>query len=241
MKARMSAPALFTGALSAADAIEGARLVRANARRLLDDAKLLLRADRHASAAMMAVMALDELSRFFHPLTIGGLRTPKQLAEAWRQFRGARRDFPWSALQRRPDDPSDSSIADAQLDGMLSFIRDLGARADCVPPGAWVDPASMISAELAASIIGTAELYCGLPVAPRAMEAWLRTIRCSPASHPARGALEIYRKLLLAEGLNDEAAMIGAALGPPAPSIGRPEESTGRGDIRQKRQAPRIH
>jgi AbiV family abortive infection protein len=209
----------FKGRLSAGSAIKGVQLLQENAVRLTEDAKILLLAKRYPSAAMLAVMALDELSRFFHPLIFTALHTPKQLADGWKQFRCNRSSFPWSVFQRRIDWLVPGAMSDQELNDMLSFIRALGSRADYIEPGLWLDPKELISAELAASIVGTAELFCKNTVKPRTMEIWMEAVGSLPRNASVETALKKYQAMLESEGFAEEAQAVDFAsrgIAPPA-------------------------
>jgi AbiV family abortive infection protein len=209
MKSNGASPDLFTGALSPADAIAGVRLLQANAMRLVEDAKILLQAERYPSAAMVAVMALDEMSRIFHPLTIAAISGPGRLAEGWKAFRSNRRDFPWSAFHREGDRHDMRPMTDAELGQMLSLIRRLGRETDCVGPGRWIDPEGLISRDLAAAVVGTAELFCRNRTGARSMELWIEATGALPQNASVMEILKTYRDLLESEGLADAASAIG--------------------------------
>jgi AbiV family abortive infection protein len=201
-------PRPFTGPLSVTSAIKGAQLLQENAARLTEDAKLLLQAKRYPSAAMMAVMALNELSRIFHPLILASLRTPKQLVAGWKQFRSNRHDFAWSIFQRRIDWLVAGAMSDQEVNDMLSFISALGSGAEYIAPGLWIDPNELITAELAASIVGTAELFCKKTVKPRSMEIWMETVGSLPRNATIEVALKKYQAMLESEGLAQESYAI---------------------------------
>jgi AbiV family abortive infection protein len=211
IKAGEYSPRPFTGQLSAASAIKGAQLLQENAARLTEDAKILLQAKRYPSAAMMAVMALDELSRIFHPLIFAALHMPKQLAQGWKQFRCERQGFPWSIFQRRIDWLVAGAMSDEELNDMLSFIRALGGGADYIAPGLWIDPKELISAELAASIVGTAELFCKNAVETKSMEIWMEAVGSLPRNATIEFALKKYQAMLESEGLAEESLAIDVA------------------------------
>jgi hypothetical protein len=124
---------------------------------------------------MMAVMALDEISRIFHPLTLATIERPRRLREGWRQFRTQCLDFPWSALPGHA--PGIEAGEDSELNEMLAFIRKLCGGVEIIDPGCWMDPKELVSAELARSIVMTAEMICGRPIETRAMEAWIEIAR----------------------------------------------------------------
>ncbi len=170
-----TSPDLFAGRPTIATAMEGTRLLHANANRLLNDAKLLLREQRYPGAAMMAVMALAEISRMFHPLTLATMESPHRLREGWRQFRTQCLDFPWSALPGHA--PGVEPGEDSELNEMLAFIRKLGGGVEIIDPACWMDPKELVSAELARSIVMTAEMVCGRPIETRAMAAWIEIAR----------------------------------------------------------------
>jgi AbiV family abortive infection protein len=212
-KPNRAAPRLFAGKVSPDDAIKGARLTQANALRLIADARLLLEAGRYPSAAMLAVMALDEIAKLFHALTLAAVDSPSVLAAGWKEFRNSPRRFPWSLLQSVSCDGALESISDADLDDMLDFVRRLGSAVEIVDPGLWIDPAELISRELAASVVETAALICNRRVDTKAMEIWIYAVRSSPRRATGRDTLEKYRRLLDKEGLANEASKIAESAG----------------------------
>ncbi len=208
MASHRAVPQPFTGRISPADAARGARVTQADALRLIEDAKLLLQAARFPTAAMVAVMALDEMSRVFQVLTLSTIDGSEQLVAAWKEFRGDRRTFPWSMIQPVEGEDSARPMGDPELAGMLSFIRKLGSRADFIQPGLWVDPAELVSAELAASIVASVESIC-VAIEPDSLELWSEALRSLPRNATAGMALARYRAMLETAGFAQSAANTG--------------------------------
>jgi AbiV family abortive infection protein len=196
-------PSPFSGTISIADATRATNLIQDNAARLVEDAKLLLEAERYPTAAMLATMALEESSRVYFPLELVLSDHERRLEECWRKFRRDRHDFPWAILRR-----DDGLMNDAELNGMLSFIRTLGRRTECIEPGVWIDPQNLISRDLAQEIVKTAELFCSHRVTPRSLEIWAEAARTLPRNATNQTALEKYRSMLESEGLVVEASIV---------------------------------
>jgi hypothetical protein len=203
MKTRTAAFQPFSGALSVANATKATQLLQTNAARLVKDAKLLLQAGRHASAAMLAAMALEEMARVFFPLELVTIDRDGRREDCWKRFRGPRHEFPWAVFHPKPD-----LGGEANLNDMLSFINTLGRRTDCIEPGIWLDPAEMISPELADAVVGTAERFCNNPIGSRSMEIWVEVATSLPSNASTKTALKKYQSMLETEGLAAEASFV---------------------------------
>lgn len=178
-------------------------MLQANAARLARDAKLLLESGRFPSAAMMAVMALEEISRVFHPIEILTAGSDRQRQQAWKTFRGIWHAFPWAVFAR-----DERLMSDAELDAMLSFIRMLGRRSECIEPGIWIDPGELITAALAASIVTIAESFCAKPISLGSVEVWMELAKSLPANISTRASMRKFQAALESKGLMAEASMV---------------------------------
>lgn len=84
-------PKVHRGRLSEEQLLEGARCVSRNAEELLADAKLLFENGRHARAASLAILALEETFKgqmlFLYPLVRDDPEGRKQFWRAWRDHK----------------------------------------------------------------------------------------------------------------------------------------------------------
>ena len=152
---------------------------------------------------MMAVTALEELSRVFHPIEILTAASDRQRQQAWRDFRGSRQAFPWAVFAQ-----GERLMSDAELDAMLSFIRTLGRRTECIDPGIWIDPGELITAALAGSIVTIAESLCAKPISLGSVEVWMELAKSLPANISTRVTMKKFQAALESKGLTAEAAMV---------------------------------
>ncbi len=84
-------PNVFRGQLTDEELMEGARTISRNAEELLEDARLLFENGRHARAASLAILALEEsfkrLMLFVHPLVREDQQGRKEFWRAWRDHK----------------------------------------------------------------------------------------------------------------------------------------------------------
>lgn len=157
----------YRGQLSALQAAEGINAAIQNARRLAEDAKLLLASERFPSAASLAILALEERGK------VGVLRhlllanSQKELAENWRCYRkhteknhlalvpdlvrqGARKLHEFRNIFTKETD-SRRALYDA--------VKLLGFYTDCYGAAHWSMPTTAIDASLAALLVSFAEAF----------------------------------------------------------------------------------
>lgn len=74
----------FCGLLSPSQCAEGINLVRANARRLIDDARLLFSAEHYPSAAQQAILAIEEAGKEAILRSVAAAETEQQAIHRWK-------------------------------------------------------------------------------------------------------------------------------------------------------------
>ncbi len=194
----------FAGPLAADAAEAGILLLQANAQRLARDARLLFHAKRHASAALLAASALNELARIpllMEMFAAGKNRRPER---GWQDFRKARQDFPWAVFN-----PGKSKTELAALVNMLAFVRANGNAVDCLGPGNWMDPERLIQPALVQELIAITERLCAGPADKAAVRAWIDTVRALPKDADGSRMLSDFHAALKEKGgLETEAALL---------------------------------
>ena len=202
MKSSSGAPLPYKGALSSEAASQGIKVVQANAARLARDAKLLLESQRYASAAMVAVMALEEISRVAYPVEILTAGNGRRLADSWYRFRKGEHLFPWAILAHQ-----ERLLDDSELNAMLSFVKKLGLKAECIEPGLWIDPGELVSAEFAASVVGIAQSLCTGPISQESVDVWVQLVGSLPKNASTKVIMKKFQSALESKGLVAQASM----------------------------------
>jgi len=147
------------GRLSAKEAARGMNAAAKNARRLLEDAKLLLAAGRYPTAVSLSILAIEEAGKLSIIRSILSAANEKELKGAWKRYRSHRAKnatwiMPllaargartlWGFREVGNDDAEHTEILDA--------LKQLGFYTDFVGERNWSEPEAVIDAELAAAI-----------------------------------------------------------------------------------------
>lgn len=192
-------------------AAEGIMLARANAARLIADAKLLLENDRHASASALAILAIEELGKVQVIKTIVLQRDEAGLKQAWKDYRNHRaKNVQWiipklaaegaRTLQqmRSAADPSGDHTA------MLDSIKQLAFYTDCFNASPrWSSPADAVAPDFAEAILSTARLLNrDSETTVRELELWATIVGPHYAKPTMVDALLKFQHQVHAEGLS---------------------------------------
>ena len=197
------APRRYQGELSQDGAADGIAALSENANRLARDARILFHARRYASAAMLAAMALAETARISWLLAVPAAVDGVGLRRAWRRFREAPSDFPWAMCHGgRPQ------MSDEATNRMIDFIREFGARVDCLNGGAWAQPERVVSRPLAQQLVEMAELVRMNPIDPAPLRVWMEVVEAAPEDAPDEEVLARFKCELDAQGLGRYATLL---------------------------------
>ena len=196
--------ALATGALPENAAIEGLEALQDNARRLVRDAKIMLHARRYASAAHLAVEALGEFTRAPLLLELASTTDAHEAARLWTCFRQPVGQFPWAIFMEGAAAEEGASVDFGLL---LSFIDEIGLRAECAAGNVWLRPGNLITQQMARQLVELAQTLAGAPPDPRAMQLWLKTV-ANARDADDYTVLARFKAALVREGLPDTAAMV---------------------------------
>jgi AbiV family abortive infection protein len=173
----------YRGPLSALQAAEGMNAAARNARRLAEDAKLLLASERFPSAASLAILALEECGKVVILRELLIADSQKELSDNWRRYRkhteknyfalmpdlvrlGAKKLDEFRNLFTKETD-SQRALYDA--------VKLLGFYTDCYGDAHWSIPAAVIDASLAAQLVSFAETFTKEkdPVTVKELELWI--------------------------------------------------------------------
>lgn len=167
--------------------------------RLLKDARLLLNARRHATAATLAAMAIAEMGRGAALLDLATAKTEQSVKAAWQRFREPDGHLPWSLL-----DPAISEKLEGWINNLVGLLRTAGSRTECIEPGAWVSGDKLIRRDLAAELIATAESLCRRKPNAQVLRIWVDVANSQPQNIPPEQTLAAYADALAHAGLPGE-------------------------------------
>lgn len=201
----------YGGRLSAEEIAEGMNAALENAVRLRADAEVLLDGGRYASAAALAVLAVEEAGKVAVLRQLATAATDKERAAFWKQFRthtaknsqvffldrvagGARTLEAFRPLF----EPA------SELPALAEHVKQLALYTDCLGRRHWSKPEAVISMELARSMVRAAQVVaCGKVITPREIELWqhhIGPVRNAPMP-TMKAALVAWHDAMVAEGL----------------------------------------
>jgi AbiV family abortive infection protein len=174
----------YRGKLTAEKLTLGMNAATRNARRLAEDAELLLNAGRFPSAASLAILSIEEVGKVSILRALAVARTETEAAEEWKNYRShTRKNVLWITPQliskgaRKFDDFR--SIFDERSDHpfVLDQLKQLGFYTDCIDNSRWAIPIEVIDESLARSLVATAKMQAGTKeVTCREIELWIEHV-----------------------------------------------------------------
>lgn len=204
-------PEDYRGPLTPASAAEGMNAARRNARRLADDAKLLLDAARYPTAASLAALSIEESGKVLVLRSLVLERAPEKQREEWRRYRDHRSKngmwiLPGLAERGAQRLCELAQVVDRESEhtALLNGIKQVGLYTDCYGEGHWSEPGKVIDAGLATFSVRNAELLIGkgTPVTVREMELWVEFLRPSLRTPNMAAALLRWADAMRREGLS---------------------------------------
>jgi len=200
----------YKGPLTPSQAAEGIALARANAARLIADAELLLESDRHASAAALAILAIEELGKVQCIKIIALQNGEAELKQAWRDYRSHRaKNVQWilpklvaegarTMMQlRAAADPKGDHTA------MLDTVKQLSFYTDCFNDAPrWSVPTDAVDPKFADAIVAIARmLNRDTETTIRELELWATVVGPHYDRPTMIDALLEFQKQVYSEGL----------------------------------------
>ncbi len=175
----------YRGDLSPAQIAHGINAARRNARRLADDAKLLLDSGRYPTAAAIAALSVEESGK---SSVLRGLALSPNVdvrRNAWKDYRSHRsKNAAWILPElvakgaRDLDSLRLAADSSAEHTAILDQLKQIGFYTDCLGDAHWSEPAKVIDENLARSLVGIANLLAREgTVTEREMELWVEHMR----------------------------------------------------------------
>jgi AbiV family abortive infection protein len=155
----------YKGLLSSAEVAAGMNAANRNAKRLADDARILLDKGRIPTAASLAALAIEEAGKVTILRQIALVTSQKDAAKAWKPYRRhTDKNNMWPFPQmvsggaRQLEDFRSLVAPDAEHPQLLDQLKQLGFYTDTYKRGHWSCPEEVIDRKLADSLVQTAEL-----------------------------------------------------------------------------------
>lgn len=154
----------FKGHLSVSQIAEGMNCATANARRLAQDARILLDAGRHPTAASIAALSIEESGKVVILRRFITSSTEKDTSALWKEYRThIKKNLNWILPNlvangaRKLDDFKPMVAPNAGHPLLLDQLKQLGVYTDCLGEAHWSIPANVIDRALAESLVSAAE------------------------------------------------------------------------------------
>lgn len=155
----------YRGKLSSAQIADGMNAAVANARLLLEDAKILLERKRYPTATSLAILAIEEDGKTALLRYLALSTTETEIRDAWKSYRShTQKNIAWilPELAKRGARKLDDlyALVDNESDHpyLLDHIKQIGFYTDCLGEAHWSVPIEVIDESLARGIVATAEV-----------------------------------------------------------------------------------
>ncbi|RCK30306.1 hypothetical protein TH9_19950 [Thalassospira xiamenensis] len=178
-------PREYRGVLSPSSTAEGINAANRNARRLLEDAKLLFVEERYPSASSIAALAIEEAGKSSILRSIAAANGSAELRNEWKRYRDHRsKNGAWIIPDLAKDGARSlqdfASVVDRNSEHtvLLNSIKQLGFYTDCYGDSHWSEPKKVLDREIAESLLKIAEVLCReRDVTVREIELWVEYIQ----------------------------------------------------------------
>jgi AbiV family abortive infection protein len=175
----------FKGSLTAKQIAKGINAAKANARRLANDAILLLESKRYPTAVSLAVLSIEESGKAPILRALALARNNKEIVETWREYRShTKKNIMWPFLDlirggaRKLDDFGSLFDSNSQHPYILDNIKQLGFYTDCLGKAHWSVPDEVVDKDLAQAIVNIAKILAsGHEVTDKEIELWTKHLK----------------------------------------------------------------
>lgn len=201
----------YAGPLTPAQVAQGISAAQENARRLLEDAKLLLDAGRLPSAAALAILSIEERGKTIVLKRLALVSDPADLKKTWSEYRSHRaKNTGWIIPQlvnegvRTMHGMAPAVDPNAEHAGLLDALKQISLYSDCLGQAHWSVPNEIIDEALVQSLMSSAEMmWGGRSVTTREIQLWAEIVGPHYNRSRMREAIVQWQHAMVAEGLSD--------------------------------------
>lgn len=172
----------YRGRLNPLKIAEGINAAASNARRLAEDARLLLDNRRFPTAASLAILSIEESGKTSILRRLSVAESDQEVKDCWSEYRSHTKKNVMGALYdelargaRKLDEFLGMFREDAKYPRVLDQVKQIGFYTDCLGKAHWSEPAVMVDEALAKQLVTIAEsLAKSKEVSPREIELWVK-------------------------------------------------------------------
>jgi AbiV family abortive infection protein len=154
------------------------------AAQLLSDSEVLLESGSYASAAAVAILAIEEAEKVSVLREIAVAESDSELKQAWKGYRShTRKNATWLLAEmyksgaRKADDFAGLLDEDADHPYILDQLKQLSFHTDCLGSGTWSEPHAVVDRQLAESLVTAARVFDGTQTySARELELWVELV-----------------------------------------------------------------
>ena len=174
----------YRGRLSPKQIADGMNAAQRNARRLVDDAKLLLDAGRFPSAASLAILSIEESGKTSILRQLSVAKDDKEIADCWRAYRShTKKNAMWILTElfskgaRKLDDFLPMFSDGAEHPQLLDQVKQISFYTDCLGNAHWSEPTDVIEEPFARTIVQIADIFArDKAISAQEIELWIQHI-----------------------------------------------------------------
>lgn len=185
-----------------------------NARRLCEDAEILLSESRYPSALSLAALSIEESGKLAILRSIALARDSKELRDCWREYRShTRKNRLWPLLQMYTKGARKlcgfRPLVDegAEHPHVLDSLKQLGFYSDCVDDRHWSQPCCAIDEDISKQIVQIARLlFPKREITSREIELWIECLKgvWKGSMEGMESALAEWHRRMVEEGLVED-------------------------------------
>ncbi len=174
----------YKGELSARKIAEGINAALQNAKRLADDAELLLENNRYPNAACLSILSIEESGKISILRELSVARDGKDLKESWKRYRShTSKNAAWILADllksgaRKLEDFRPMFENDAEHPFLLDQVKQIGFYTDCLGNSNWSIPENVIDEGLSRMLVGLAKVFASKKtMTEKEIELWIKHI-----------------------------------------------------------------
>jgi AbiV family abortive infection protein len=199
----------YRGKLEPQKVADGMNAAIRNAKRLLEDAKLLLASQRYPTACALAVLSIEESGKLSQLRTIALSRSDVELRNAWKGYRDHQtKNAAWIITElaakgaRTLEDLRPIYDSNSDHPAVLDTVKQIALYTDCYGKAHWSEPDAVIDEQLARNIVTTAQVLSEkAAVTTREIELWIEHLSGVWNTPQASDGLLAFYRAMQTEGL----------------------------------------
>ena len=172
----------YNGRLDYKQIADGINCSKRNSVRLAEDARILLDAHRYASAASLAILAIEESGKSFILRSMAIADDDKEVLDLWKDFRShTKKNVLWLMPQlfmdgaRILDDYKSLFESESEHPYTLEKLKQISFYTDCLGKAHWTEPSLVIDKDLATALTQVAKMFAkATEVKEKEIELWVK-------------------------------------------------------------------